>query len=75
MEPGRPIFSEIQTYREAVYKQARDVCDQHVKLAVAREQLKFNLKCKRQNVLPRSLIFQPPIKTNEAYNIASNSGR
>ena len=54
---------------------ARDFCEQRIKLATAREQLHFNLRCKRQDILPKSLIFQPPIKTRDAYDIAKNSGR
>ena len=35
----------------------------------------FNLRCKKNNVLPKSLKIKPPIQTQEAFQIAKNTGR
>ena len=44
-------------------------------MATAREQLKFNLRCRNNNILPKSLRFSPPIKTKEAFKIAFHTGK
>ena len=41
-------FSEIRNNGQNAYKDAGILCDMHVKLATAREQLTFNLKCKKK---------------------------
>lgn len=45
--PRRPIFAEIKNYGQDLYKAASQFCTAHEKLASTREQLKFNLRCKR----------------------------
>lgn len=49
-----------------MYKQARKYYQCHEKLAQAREQLQFNLRCKRNNIIPKSLRMRPPIQSHEA---------
>ena len=71
--PG--IFSQIRKYGQDVYQTAKKYCDQHEKLAATREQLTFNNRCKRAEVLPKSLKYVSPIKTQEAFRIARNTGR
>ena len=46
----------------------------HQRLAIAQEQLKFNLKCKHNNVLPKSLIMTPPIYTPQGFATARRFG-
>lgn len=54
MEPER-LFQRIRNYGEIIYKKSKYFCEAHEKLATAREQLKFNLRCKRNYILPKSL--------------------
>ena len=74
MNPDIPLFQRIRSYGSTVYSEAARYCEASEKLAVAREQLKFNLRCKRNNVLPKSLKFQPPIRTQEGYRCARRTG-
>ena len=64
--PRRPLFSEIKQKGQYLYKAASNLCNAQEKLAATREQLKFNLRCKRQNVTPKSLRFRAPIQSREA---------
>ena len=70
MNPESNIFSSIKTHGNSVYNDARRFCDQHTKLAAAREQLKFNLKCKKNRILPKSLRFRSPLQTFTGFQIA-----
>ena len=38
MNPGSPLFRTIQEFGREIHSTAKDFCDQHVKLATAREQ-------------------------------------
>ena len=53
--PERPLFNSIQEHGPAVYKKSKELCEAYEKLSTAREQLKFNLRCKKSNLLPPSL--------------------
>ena len=64
--PRRPLFSDIKNYGQDLYKAASNFCSANEKLASTREQLKFNLRCKRQKVIPKSLRFNSPIQSQEA---------
>ena len=57
INPGSPLFSLIKNHGNIVYKITNEYCDHDEKLATARQQLIFNLKCKRLNLLPKSLRF------------------
>lgn len=74
MEPERLTFSAIRSCSLEAYQDAKLLCVAQEKLAKAREQLTFNIKCKRNKLLPPSLRFRPPILTNEAKNIALATG-
>ena len=74
MDPERPSLSDIRNYSQASYKLVPELCNAKVKLGTARQQLTFNIRCKRNHVLPKSLRFRPPIRTLEAQNIAFNTG-
>ena len=50
--PRRPLFSQIKQKGQDLYKAASNLCNAQEKLAATRE-LKFNLRCKRQNVTPK----------------------
>ena len=54
-QPRRPLFQEIKLYGQDVYKVSYKFIECHQKLARARQQLNFNLRCKRNNVIPKSL--------------------
>ena len=71
--PRRQIFQEIRTDYNDKYKLASDYCSAMEKLSIVREQLHFNLRCKRTNILPPSLKFSPPIKTREAIDYFRNT--
>ena len=64
--PRCPIFTSLRRIGNEVFKAANDYCDYHVKLAKAKQQLNFNLRCKRTNIIPKSLQMRPPIQTQEA---------
>ena len=60
METRRPLFQEIKIRGHEIYKMSCSFCRLHEKLASTRDQLKFDLRCKRNDILPKSLRFQPP---------------
>ena len=47
----------------------------HVKLANTQEQLKFNLRCKKNDVIPQFLMSPPPIRTSGGFRIANNTAK
>ena len=73
MEPGRQTFTLIRQYGYEIYNEAKQLCETSEKLATAKEQLTFNIKCKRNKVLPKSLRFKPPIKNHELRHIVFNT--
>jgi hypothetical protein len=74
MEPRSPtIFANIRTYGRNVLLIANDICEDHVRLATTQEQLKFNLRCKKSEVLPKSIRTKPPIRSPEGYRIARSA--
>ena len=75
MNPEIPLFQRIRNHGSTAYQDATFYCEAHEKLAIAREQLRFNLRCKNNNLLPRSLQSNPPIRTKEAFDIARQAGR
>ena len=74
MEPGsQKIFSDIKNCGRTANRIANDIRDDHIKLANAREQLKFNMRCKKNKILPKSLKIRPPIRTPGGYRIANKA--
>ena len=69
------IFSQLRNYDRVVLKTANLILADHKKLANTQKQLKFNLRCKRTNVIPKSLRAKPPIRTPEGYRIAHRTSR
>ena len=65
-QPRRPLFQEIKLYCQDVYKASSKFIECHQKLARARQQLNFNLRCKRNNVIPKSLRLNSPLQFHEA---------
>ena len=76
MEPGSlTIFSQLRNYGRVVLKTANFIFSDHKKLANTQEQLKFNLRCKKTNVIPKSLRVRPPIRTPGGYRIAQRTSK
>ena len=71
--PRRQIFLEIRTQFNDGYKSACEYCSAMEKLSTVREQLNFNHRCKKTDVLPPSLKFSPPIQTKEAIDYFRNT--
>ena len=74
-EHHQTLFMRIRDYGEDTYREAKRFVGYSEKLAVAREQLTFNKRCKRTNILPKSLQIKPVIKTRKGYQIAYNTGK
>ena len=62
------IIQILKTTNIDDYKLAQKLFSFQEKLGTARQQLIFNLRCKRENVIPKSLRFNPPIQTTEIIN-------
>ena len=76
MNPGSPsAFTIIRRFGREANKFANELCDVHLRLVYAREQLKFNLRCKRNNIVPKSLRFRPPIRTPQGFAIANATSK
>ena len=75
MEPRSPIFLRIKQRGPEIYKKACEYCKIHEKLSETREALNFNLRCKRNDLLPKSLRFRPPIRTPSGWAIAKRMGK
>ena len=74
--PGSPsIFNIIRRYGREANKNANFLYKFNLQLIKAREQLKFNLRCKRNEILPKSLRFRPPIRTAQGYSVAKSTGK
>ena len=69
------IFSTISSYGDPAKKIANQISKNHVKLANTQEQLKFNLRCKKNDVIPKSLMSPPPIRTPGGFRIAKNTAK
>ena len=61
------LFDQIRLHQSDLLRTANAFCDQHVKLAKTIQMKHFNLRCKRTNVFPKSIVGQPPIRTREAF--------
>ena len=75
MEPRRPLYQEIKSRSLNLYKKACKYSQLHEQLGTTRAQLKFNMLCKRSNILPKSLIIRPPIRTPSGWRTARLMGR
>ena len=74
--PGLQIFKYIkQTYEIATFRNTRKWEFFARKESSTFEQLYFLHNCKRRNILPNSINYQPPIKTTLAQRIAQTNGR
>ena len=73
--PGIQNFRQIRERSENLYKSVCLYDETHKKLATVQEQLNFNLRCKHNDVLPKSLILQPPIKTPLGFSTAKKFGK
>ena len=74
-QPRRPLFQEIKFRGLNLYRNACAYSQLHETLASTRSQLRFNLRCKKNNVLPRSLIFRPPIRSPSGWQTARVMGK
>ena len=72
--PRTSIFFIIKTYfgRES-YKKANDYFNEELRRINLQETLNFNRRCKNNNIIPRSLIQQPPLRTPEGFRIARSN--
>ena len=57
MEPRSPIFSRMKQREPEIYAKACEYYKIHEKLSETREALNFNLRCKINDLLPKSLRF------------------
>ena len=72
--PRRPLFQRIKNRSLSLYKKACEYSHVTEDLAKVRQQLHFNLRCKRYNVLPQSLLIRPPIRTPSGWATARAMG-
>ena len=74
--PGLQIFKHIKlTYGIATLRNTRKwELFAHTESSTL-EQLNFLHKCKQRRILPNSINYQPPIRTNYAQQIAQSNGR
>ena len=74
MQPrSNSIFSHIRNYGHDAIKYANLLSDDYKKLANTKQNLTFNMRCKKNNLIPKSLISKPPIRTPEGYRIAKRT--
>jgi hypothetical protein len=74
--PGLQIFKHIKlTYGIVTLRNTRKWELFARKESSALEQLKFLHNCKRLQILPNSINYQPPIGTNYAQRVAQANGR
>ena len=76
MNPASPsAFTIIRRFGREANKFANELCDVHLRLVYAKEQLKFNLRCKRNNIVPKSLRSSPPIRTPQGFATANATSK
>jgi hypothetical protein len=74
--PGLQIFKHIKlTYGIVTLRITRKWELFACKESSALEQLKFLHNCKRLQILPNCINYQPPIRNNYAHRIAQANGR
>ena len=73
--PRCPLFERIKSRSPSLYRTACEYSHVSENLAKVRQQLNFNLRCKRNNVLPQSLVLKPPIRTPSGWATARAMGR
>ena len=72
-----PLFSlksKERKYGEAVLQEARRYVSKNATVEKEFSHLRFNHECKRNNVLPKSLTFRPPIKSSKGFKLARKMG-
>ena len=76
MIPRILIFATMNlVYGRDTLKSANKFCDAHLKKVRLQETLRFNKRCKKNNILPPSLLQPPPIKTRKGFRIAENNAK
>ena len=76
MIPRILIFATINlVYGRDTLKTANKFCDAHLKKVRLQETLRFNKKCKKNNILPASLLQPPPTKTRKGFRISENNAK
>ena len=74
LDPKISIYSILQDF---FGRDTRRLADRYtnelLRNAKIRETLAFNLRCKRTNVIPRTLIQRPPIRSQEGFKIAKQN--
>ena len=50
------LFNQIRLHGSDLLRTANEFCDQHVKLAKTIQMKHFNLRCKRTDVFPKSIV-------------------
>ena len=74
MIPRILIFATLNIiYGKTTLKLSNKFCDQQLRRINVQETLKFNKRCKRNNVFPPSLLQRPPIRTKNGYKIAEKN--
>ena len=70
------IFSYVyRKYGGTIREACRHYTRTSINVCKEYEHLRFNHRCKNENILPKSLHFRPPVKTNKGYKIAKNFGK
>ena len=76
MVPRLLIFFILKTYfGRATRKLANDYCNEHLRRVNTQETLRFNKRCKRNDVIPPTLLQRPPTRSHQAYRIARENAR
>ena len=73
--PRRPLYSELRTRDTDLYDKACQYNKLQESLASVRSTLRFYLRCKRNDILPKSLQFRPPIRTTAGWGTAKRMGK
>ena len=72
---SRYIFTVIRReYGKKIRKTARKLVKVNSKITKLLCNLNFNHNCLRENLLPKSLRFAPPIQTTRGYRLARKRG-
>ena len=64
-------------YGQAVLQEARRYVSENATVALIEKEfshLRLNHECKRNNLLPKSLRFRPPIKSRKGFKLARKMG-
>ena len=70
-----PLFENLRNCAVYLYEGGCKYSRLMEKLAIIKSNLRFNMRCKHYNILPKTLVMRPPIRTPSGWATARRMGK